>query len=85
MEKQLPCSDTCPQSHLSKSLWACKHAEIIHAIAADTKKIKMLKKYREISRLLGEEKGCYEGRGNREEKQKQNHNKLLFFFLNHIK
>lgn len=65
------CAPTpAPHNHLSKSHWACEHAEIIHAIAADAKKIKMLKKYREISWLLGKEKGYYKEREATESKTK---------------
>lgn len=46
------CAPSPALSHISKSHWACKHAEIIHVIAADTKKIQMLKKYSEIRWLL---------------------------------
>lgn len=82
MEKQLLCSHACPHSYLSKSHWACKHAEIIHAIAADTKKIKRLKKTnREICWLLGEGKGSHEGRGNGEGKQKNKPQQIAFLLL----
>lgn len=83
MEKQLLCSHTCPHSHTYKIHWACKHTEVIHEIAADTRKVKMFKNRREISCLVGKEKGCYDREAT--EGKTKIKSKLIFSFLDHRK